>query len=143
MTKSLQMLCCGVVVVWLLAGCKPVTKPESEVGIANPASENCVAVGGTLEIRQGEGGEVRNGRCSVENARPSSERGDGSTFCREERFEKPCKPGRNLSTAIRFLGCSIQTTHRSAIGHSGIFSTDPSAILTCKKPVLLSHNNRW
>jgi putative hemolysin len=45
MTKSLQMLCCGVVVVWLLAGCKP-------------ASENCVAVGGTLEIRQGEGGEV-------------------------------------------------------------------------------------
>ncbi len=40
----------------LLAACVPVPAPQA--GMANPASENCVAQGGTLEIRQGQGGEV-------------------------------------------------------------------------------------
>ena len=42
----------------LLSACVPVTVPPPAQGIANPASENCVAQGGTLDIRQGEGGEV-------------------------------------------------------------------------------------
>ncbi len=46
-----------IVLLWLLVACVPVTAPASE-GIANPASENCVAQGGTVDIRQGEGGEV-------------------------------------------------------------------------------------
>ena len=42
----------------LLIACVPVTAPAVEVGMPNPASENCIAQGGTLDIRQGEGGEV-------------------------------------------------------------------------------------
>jgi putative hemolysin len=57
MKHHLLTLLIATVVLSVLAACAPVTPPPGE-GIANPASENCVAQGGTLEIRQGEGGEV-------------------------------------------------------------------------------------
>ncbi len=47
-----------VVVSSLLAACTPVTAPMPGETIANPASENCVKAGGTVDIRQGDGGEV-------------------------------------------------------------------------------------
>ena len=46
-----------IMILALAAACTPVSAPPGE-GIANPASENCVAQGGTLEIRQGDGGDV-------------------------------------------------------------------------------------
>lgn len=47
MTKLYLSMFVVLLALGLLAGC-----------MANPASENCIALGGTLEIRQGEGGEV-------------------------------------------------------------------------------------
>ncbi|MBX3016233.1 MAG: DUF333 domain-containing protein, partial [Caldilineaceae bacterium] len=69
----------------LLVACAPVTAPS--VGMANPASENCVAQGGTLEIRQGTDGEV--GYCLF---------ADGSQ-CEEWAFMRnECAPGESLAT---------------------------------------------
>jgi putative hemolysin len=44
-----------------LCGCsvnsdKAINKPDSKVGIANPASTNCINKGGTLKIQKGGGG---------------------------------------------------------------------------------------
>jgi putative hemolysin len=53
----------------LLTGCLPKATPqptEPSVGIANPASENCVKLGGTLSIQKnGSGGEY--GICIFED----------------------------------------------------------------------------
>ncbi len=48
-----------LVIPMLLTGCLPKTTPqptEPSVGIANPASENCVKQGGTLSIQKNGGG---------------------------------------------------------------------------------------
>lgn len=78
----------------LLVACVPVTAPAT--GIANPASKNCVAQGGTLEIRQEQGGEV--GYCHF---------ADGSQ-CEEWAFmRKECAPGQSLATfADPFAYCA-------------------------------------
>jgi len=59
----------------LLAGCLPKTTSEPtepSVGIANPASENCVKLGGTLSIQKsGGGGEY--GVCIFEDNRQCEE----------------------------------------------------------------------
>jgi putative hemolysin len=77
-----------VTVLILLAACVPVTRQAAQGGaaIANPASEHCVAQGGTLEIRQGDGGEV--GYCVF---------ADGSE-CEEWAFMRgECAPGQNAA----------------------------------------------
>lgn len=69
----------------LLVACVPVTAPTAD--LPNPASENCVVQGGTLEIRQGQGGEV--GYCVF---------ADGSE-CEEWAFmRKECAPGQSQTT---------------------------------------------
>jgi putative hemolysin len=56
--QRVLILCLSLfTILGLVAACAPVTGPVGS-GIANPASEHCVAQGGALEIRQGEGGEV-------------------------------------------------------------------------------------
>ena len=64
----------------------PPAEPEAEeapeVGMANPASEYCVEQGGTLEIRQGEGGET--GYCVF---------ADGSECEEWAYFRGECTPG--------------------------------------------------
>jgi putative hemolysin len=85
MKPLLPVSCALLVVVVLVAACAPLASPTSEAagqGIANPASENCVKQGGTLEIRMEAGGEV--GYCHF---------ADGSE-CEEWAFMRgECKPG--------------------------------------------------
>ena len=59
-----------------LCGCsvaseREINKPESKVGIANPASTNCINKGGTLKIQKGGGGEY--GICIFEDNRQCEE----------------------------------------------------------------------
>jgi putative hemolysin len=70
----------------LLAGCAPVSR--TSVGMPNPASENCVAQGGTLEIRQGEGGEA--GYCVF---------ADGSECEEWALMRGECAPGQSAASA--------------------------------------------
>jgi putative hemolysin len=70
----------------LLAGCAPVSR--TSVGMANPASENCIAQGGTSEIRQGEGGEV--GYCVF---------ADGSECEEWALMRGECAPGQSSAAA--------------------------------------------
>src|SRR5512135_2596988 len=84
--KPLLLVSCSLlVVVVLIAACSPLPSPTPEPtaqAIANPASENCVKQGGTLEIHQEAGGEV--GYCHF---------ADGSE-CEEWAFMRgECKPG--------------------------------------------------
>lgn len=52
----------------LAAGACAADEPEPNgPGIANPASENCIALGGTLEIEDGPGGQV--GWCTLPDGR--------------------------------------------------------------------------
>lgn len=69
----------------LLVACVPVTAPGADM--PNPASENCVAQGGTLEIRQEAGGEV--GYCLFT---------DGSQCEEWALMRKEYAPGQNLTT---------------------------------------------
>jgi len=50
-----------------LSACRPDTGPDAPVAVANPASENCLALGGTLEIVDGPGGQV--GWCTLPDGR--------------------------------------------------------------------------
>lgn len=68
----------------LLVACVPVTAPGA--GIANPASQNCVAQGGKLEIRQEAGGEV--GYCVF---------ADGSQCEEWALMRNECTPGQSLA----------------------------------------------
>jgi len=59
-----------------LCGCsvnsdRAINKPDSKVGIANPASTNCINRGGTLKIQKGGGGEY--GICVFEDNRQCEE----------------------------------------------------------------------
>jgi len=90
MKRSLQGLLL-VLAVGLLAACASVSTPEVEVGMPNPASENCVAQGGTLEIRQGEGGEV--GYCIF---------ADGSECEEWALMRGECAPGQSTSSTATF-----------------------------------------
>ncbi|MDR2000353.1 MAG: DUF333 domain-containing protein [Zoogloeaceae bacterium] len=50
------------------AACAPVAQERhSRIGLANPASENCIKLGGQLEIRRETGGEV--GYCHLPDGR--------------------------------------------------------------------------
>ena len=77
----------------------PTPQPVGEV-IANPASENCIEQGGTLEIRQEAAGEV--GYCKF---------ADGSE-CEEWAFMRgECKPGQSKATfADPFAYCAAVGT---------------------------------
>jgi putative hemolysin len=75
-------------ILGLASACAPVTAPPGE-SIANPASENCVAQGGTLEIRQGEGGEV--GYCVF---------ADGSECEEWALMRGECKPGQQAAVTF-------------------------------------------
>lgn len=85
-------------VLSLLVACVPVTAPTA--GMANPASEHCVAQGGTLEIRQEAGGEV--GYCHF---------GDGSECEEWALMRNECAPGQSLTTfADPFAYCAAVGT---------------------------------
>src|SRR5512135_2282819 len=85
MKPILPVSCVLLVVVILVAACGPLPSPTPEPtaqAIANPASENCVKKGGTVEIRQEAAGEV--GYCHF---------ADGSE-CEEWAFMRgECQPG--------------------------------------------------
>ena len=87
MKQSLLVLSL-VLAIGLLAACAPVAAPTDEVGMPNPASENCVAQGGTLEIRQGEGGEA--GYCVF---------ADGSECEEWALMRGECAPGQSNTSA--------------------------------------------
>ena len=89
MKRNLNLFLNIIVVLSLLSACAPVTRqaPLAGAAIANPASENCVAQGGTLEIRQEAGGEV--GYCVF---------ADGSE-CEEWAYMRgECAPGQGAAT---------------------------------------------
>lgn len=90
MKRSLLILAL-MLAVGLLVACAPVSAPEVEVGMPNPASENCIAQGGTLEIRQGEGGEV--GYCIF---------ADGSECEEWALMRGECTPGQSSAATETF-----------------------------------------
>jgi putative hemolysin len=68
MQRSTILLTILVLTGLLLAGCapKPATQAPAQPGMANPASENCVKQGGTVNIvKNGSGGEY--GICVFED----------------------------------------------------------------------------
>ena len=87
MKRQFLVTCVVLAVLLLTAACVavPAAAPKGAgEGIANPASENCVKQGGTLEIRKGDKGEV--GYCKF---------ADGSE-CEEWAFMRgECKPGQS------------------------------------------------
>jgi putative hemolysin len=91
--KPSLLILAALLAMSLIAACAPVSAPAMDsapavgVGIANPASENCVAQGGTLEIRQGDGGEV--GYCLF---------ADGSECEEWSLMRGECAPGQSLAT---------------------------------------------
>lgn len=55
-----------------LAACEAVgEQPALEIGMANPASDYCIKVGGSLEVRQSISGEV--GYCTLPDGRSVEE----------------------------------------------------------------------
>ncbi|MBE2240023.1 MAG: DUF333 domain-containing protein [Caldilineaceae bacterium] len=85
--KPYRLIFAALLAMSLMAACAPVTAPTTEAGIANPASENCVAQDGTLEIRQGNGGEI--GYCVF---------ADGSECEEWALMRGECAPGQSLAT---------------------------------------------
>lgn len=82
----------------LLAACTALPAPRAS--IANPASENCVARGGKLEIRQGEGGET--GYCVF---------ADGSECEEWALLRGQCSPGQSPAAfADPFAYCAVVGT---------------------------------
>jgi len=77
MNKKLFLITLLVVAALSLGACTPAAKSEptatdSGIGIANPASENCAAVGGKLEMAtRGDGGQY--GICYFEDNRQCEE----------------------------------------------------------------------
>ena len=75
MKKTSKILILILVLFVLLAGCtdEPEATPtKSQTGLANPASENCATVGGTLQIEtRGDGGQI--GVCYFEDNRQCEE----------------------------------------------------------------------
>lgn len=104
MKRSMMVSVVLFVAVAMLAACVPVPaappKPAAGQGIANPASENCVKQGGTLEIRKEANGEV--GYCKFS---------DGSE-CEEWAFMRgECKPGQSKAAfADPFVYCAAVGT---------------------------------
>ena len=82
-------------VAFLLGACVPAPAPSApppqatSAAIANPASQNCVKQGGTLEIRDETGGQV--GYCIF---------ADGSECEEWAFFRGECVPGKATSAAI-------------------------------------------
>jgi putative hemolysin len=89
--KQRSLMLVLVLAVVLLTACAPITAPAAEVGMPNPASENCVAQGGTLEIRQGEGGEA--GYCVF---------ADGSECEEWALMRGECAPGQSNTSPTTF-----------------------------------------
>jgi putative hemolysin len=99
-----QFLASGVLLVVLVvvAACVPVpaaTPQPAGQGIANPASENCVKQGGTLEIRKGAGGEV--GYCKF---------ADGSECEEWALMRGECKPKSAAAFTDPFAYCAAVGT---------------------------------
>lgn len=86
MQRLLVLVLSLIALLGLLSACAPITAPDG-AGIANPASENCVAQGGTLVIRQGDGGEV--GYCVF---------ADGSECEEWALMRGECAPGQALAS---------------------------------------------
>jgi putative hemolysin len=82
MKRQILSVIVAFTVALALAGCGGADEEGPASEIANPASEFCVEQGGTLEIREGEGGQV--GVCVFD---------DGSE-CEEWAFYRgECSPG--------------------------------------------------
>jgi putative hemolysin len=60
-----------VIAVYFFTANEASAPVEQNVGIANPASTNCVKLGGTLEIAEGEGGQY--GLCHLPDGRVCEE----------------------------------------------------------------------
>ena len=87
MKRILVFLLSLLAILSFLSACVPVTAPPPGASIANPASENCVAQGGTVDIRQSEGGEV--GYCVF---------ADGSECEEWALMRGECAPGQAAAT---------------------------------------------
>ncbi len=84
--RSLRLALLAVVPFGLLAACDDDSKPADTTGaseIANPASEYCVAQGGTVEIVDESGGQV--GYCNL----PDGSRVEEWEFFRSSTTTKP------------------------------------------------------
>ena len=71
-----------LVIIIMMMGCSSAQPTDEPVGVANPASVYCADNGGTLEIRDGENGQV--GICVFS---------DGSECEEWSYFRGECKPG--------------------------------------------------
>lgn len=92
MKRPMPACCVLLVVLVLVAACVPVPavapKPAGQ-GIANPASENCMKQGGTVEIRKEAGGEV--GYCKFT---------DGSECEEWALMRGECQPGQPAAEVV-------------------------------------------
>ncbi len=86
MKRSLLFTGVLLVIALAAAACTVPGEPLFVTGMANPASENCIAQGGTLEIRQEAGGEV--GYCIF---------ADGSQCEEWALMRSECAPGQSLA----------------------------------------------
>jgi len=91
MKQQIMVFFVLLTVLALLAACVPVPAPTpTPVGIPNPASENCIKQGGTLDIRKdASGGEV--GYCKF---------ADGSECEEWALMRGECKPGQSTAAGI-------------------------------------------
>lgn len=73
MARKVQYILWMVIITALLAACDQGGGDATplDVGIANPAADNCLQQGGELEIRQGDGGEY--GMCIFADGRECDE----------------------------------------------------------------------
>ncbi len=120
MRPRLPAICALVVVAVLGAACTPASTPERP-GIANPASENCVRQGGTLEIREGTGGQV--GYCKFT---------DGSECEEWALLRGECTPGTEAADAV------LPTPAADIITRAAMFTP-----LDMSQSSLLSNLNEW
>jgi len=67
-----------------LVGCGEAEKPAAQVKIANPASEYCISLGGSLAIEKTAEGEY--GICTLPNGEAMEE---WALFRRDHQEEKP------------------------------------------------------
>lgn len=88
-----NLLTCALLVALMAAACAaPLpSEPLLVTAIANPASENCVEMGGTLEIRQAAGGEI--GVCHFL---------DGSVCEEWALMRGECQPGQQFEDAFAY-----------------------------------------
>jgi putative hemolysin len=92
-----------------LSACRPDTGPEAPVAIANPASENCIALGGTLEIVDEPGGQV--GWCTL----PDGRRVEEWALWRETNMPGTPTDGTDLAAALVALDAAEARWQASGI----------------------------